>query len=493
MVNTLLIFTEDNELIKLLNKTLASMSFNTLFINSALDIHSEHINLAIIDCSCLDCANFIAKLNLQQGEYIPIIAIAKNDKISIDPSNIDFVIEVEDIEYMLPKICVNFLRFKTKFNDLKHCYNTMNLINNETEKLLNNISNEPANFLNPIESLIRHIFIINKDVMSKPSLIFTIDKNDKNIAVTAYSCYGNILLKNPTQNFIDFRTFEYLSSFMSNTLDINNTHIDALRNYFSILKCDFLTSKDAIKNYTYHSCGDALTIALNYNNTITRHDWDIIKDFTINFGMLTKINLQLSNVNNAFEYTANALARAAEAEDDETGTHIKRVNEYSRLISERLGLDSRFVEKIHFSAQMHDVGKLHVPQIILQKPGKLTSEEFDLMKQHTIFGAQIIGDSPQLSMAFDIALNHHEKFDGTGYPNGISGYDIPLPARVVALADIYDALRSVRKYKPSFSHMEALNIITKGDGRVMPSHFDPEILNIFAKFHSDFECIYSIK
>jgi HD-GYP domain-containing protein (c-di-GMP phosphodiesterase class II) len=151
-----------------------------------------------------------------------------------------------------------------------------------------------------------------------------------------------------------------------------------------------------------------------------------------------------------------------------------------------MGLDSKYLETIGFSAQMHDVGKLSVPKDILTKPGKLTQDEFDIMKSHTLLGAKIIGDSNQLVMASEIAISHHEKFDGSGYPYRKAGEDIPLSGRIVAIADVYDALRTKRSYKPAYEHSTAFDIITKGDGRVMPQHFDPEILDIFKKRQWDF-------
>jgi HD-GYP domain-containing protein (c-di-GMP phosphodiesterase class II) len=139
---------------------------------------------------------------------------------------------------------------------------------------------------------------------------------------------------------------------------------------------------------------------------------------------------------------------------------------------------------------MHDVGKIYVDKAILTKKEKLTDEEFEHIKSHTIHGEKIIGESEYLRMSSEIARNHHERYDGTGYPDGKKGEDIPISARIVSLADIYDALRSERSYKPGFSHEKSYKIIAKGDGRVEPQHFDPIVLEAFKKIHGDFKKIY---
>jgi HD-GYP domain-containing protein (c-di-GMP phosphodiesterase class II) len=130
---------------------------------------------------------------------------------------------------------------------------------------------------------------------------------------------------------------------------------------------------------------------------------------------------------------------------------------------------------------MHDVGKIHIDPAILKKPGKLTDAEFKIITTHPIIGSKILGDSPYLAMAAEIALNHHEKFNGKGYPHGLKGEEIPLSARIVAIADVYDALRQERVYKPAFSHEKSIQIITEGDGRTSPEDFDPDVLQAFIK------------
>ena len=190
--------------------------------------------------------------------------------------------------------------------------------------------------------------------------------------------------------------------------------------------------------------------------------------------------------------TLFTMTRAAEYKDEDTGAHVQRISYYSRDLAKLLGQDDLFVDKIFFASPMHDIGKIGIPDHILLKPGGFTPEEWDIMRGHPAMGSKILGDSksPYLKMAAEIALNHHERWDGGGYPNRKQGEAIPLEARIVYICDIYDALRSKRPYKPALDHLKAVEIITRGDGRTQPEHFDPEIANVFLNNHNIFEMIF---
>jgi HD-GYP domain-containing protein (c-di-GMP phosphodiesterase class II) len=183
----------------------------------------------------------------------------------------------------------------------------------------------------------------------------------------------------------------------------------------------------------------------------------------------------------AFMLSIRLLAKAAELHDEVTGNHILRVNEYSYALARHAGQKRAWCDEIRYSAQLHDVGKMSVDAAVLKKKGKLTSEEWEEMRRHPVYGFEILRVSPRLQMAADIARCHHEKWDGTGYPAGLRGEEIPFSARIVAIADIYDALRSSRPYKEGFSHDAACRIILEGDERIDPAkHFDPFLLETFA-------------
>ncbi|MEX0716970.1 MAG: HD domain-containing phosphohydrolase [Planctomycetaceae bacterium] len=195
----------------------------------------------------------------------------------------------------------------------------------------------------------------------------------------------------------------------------------------------------------------------------------------------------------------HCLARAAEYRDDDTGQHILRVGRYARIIAAQLGFVAERLEVLELAAQLHDVGKIGIPDAILLKPGKLSPEEYDLMQKHCGFGKKIVdclpadeaqiarghaelgasimdvGGSPILKLAKRIALTHHERWDGSGYPLGLAGEDIPLEGRITAVADVFDALCSKRSYKPAFPLEKSFRILEEGRG----SHFDPAVVDAF--------------
>lgn len=184
-----------------------------------------------------------------------------------------------------------------------------------------------------------------------------------------------------------------------------------------------------------------------------------------------------------------ALAKLAETRDPETGYHLERIQNYSRALAETLAvggcfaeINHHYIETIHATSPLHDIGKVGVPDRILLKPGKLNDEEFEVMKTHTTMGHETLlsafrknPKASYLRMSAEIARAHHERWDGSGYPDGLAGEDIPLAARIVAAADVYDALISRRVYKPPFSHERSRDVILEGRG----THFDPRVVDAF--------------
>ena len=198
--------------------------------------------------------------------------------------------------------------------------------------------------------------------------------------------------------------------------------------------------------------------------------------------------------------TILALAKLAEYRDEDSGKHIERIQDLCKMLSIRLSkrlqntsiLTSIFTENIYNASILHDIGKVSTPDHILLKPGKLTFEEFEIMKKHAPIGAQLLETVKErypknhfINMGIDIARSHHEKWDGSGYPDGLKGEAIPLAARIVTVADVYDALRSKRPYKSEFTHEESYDIIVKGKG----THFDPDIVETFKDIHLELRSV----
>lgn len=194
----------------------------------------------------------------------------------------------------------------------------------------------------------------------------------------------------------------------------------------------------------------------------------------------------------SYRETIAALSRAAAYKDEVTGAHVSRIAFYTEALASAIGMNTAFCETIHYASQMHDIGKIAIPDAILLKTGPLTHDEWAIMKTHTTLGAQLIsrGDSPYLQMGAEIALHHHERWDGGGYPAGIKGQVIPISARIMNICDQYDALRSERPYKRALSHAAAVEVITAGDGRTLPAHFDPDILVAFVRCAERFREIF---
>ena len=175
--------------------------------------------------------------------------------------------------------------------------------------------------------------------------------------------------------------------------------------------------------------------------------------------------------------TIYRLARAAEFKDEDTGAHIQRVSHFAAVVARQMGLGNEYAESILYATPMHDVGKIGIPDHILLKPGKLEADEWKTMKQHTVMGAKILEGSQAdfIKLAENVALTHHEKWDGSGYPNGLKGSGIHLAGRITAIADVFDALTSKRPYKEPFSLEKSFSIIKDGQG----NHFDPDVVDAF--------------
>jgi putative two-component system response regulator len=213
---------------------------------------------------------------------------------------------------------------------------------------------------------------------------------------------------------------------------------------------------------------------------------------TYNDNLAVQVSERTAQLEDAYREMVFTLVRAAEYKDEETGHHVRRISNYCRFLATEMGMTSEFINAIYLASPMHDIGKIGIPDNILLKPGELSNKEWLVMKAHCAMGAKILasGSSPYAMMGSDIALNHHERWDGSGYPNGRKGEEIPLSARIMQICDVYDALRSKRPYKEPLDHVRAVQIIGQGDGRTKPDHFDPAVLACFLAQVDRFAAVY---
>ena len=326
------------------------------------------------------------------------------------------------------------------------------------------------------------ILIIDDQLTSRQILKQLVSNIEQNLAVhdfanpvealawTAKNAADLVLVdyKMPEMNGVEFiRKFRmhpasaHVPVIMVTSIEDRNVRYEAL----GVGATDFL-----MKPVDHHEC------RARCRNLLTQHQqYKIISDRSR--WLERRVAEATSEIRMRERETLLRLARAGEYRDEETGNHIIRMAKYSRIIAEEIGLSRDDAEVIEMAAPMHDIGKIGIRDDILLKPGKLTPEEFEIMKTHTIIGHDILKDSPSkfLQMGGVIALGHHEKFDGSGYPYGKKGDEIPIEARIVAVADVFDALVSERPYKNAWSTQAALEYMESHRGR----HFDPEALDAF--------------
>jgi len=215
-----------------------------------------------------------------------------------------------------------------------------------------------------------------------------------------------------------------------------------------------------------------------------------------------QVNEQVKEISESQMGMIFALAKLAETRDNDTGSHLERIQILCKRLAEKLRektayqtlIDDAYCERIFYASPLHDIGKVGIPDHILLKPGKLTMEEFELMKTHATLGAETLEkvesrfpNNSFLRMGIDIARSHHEKWNGQGYPQGANGENIPLSARIMAVADVYDAVRSKRVYKPAMSHVEACDVLQHDSG----THFDPVLIECFMSAQAEIESIWA--
>jgi response regulator RpfG family c-di-GMP phosphodiesterase len=235
----------------------------------------------------------------------------------------------------------------------------------------------------------------------------------------------------------------------------------------------------AIQNLYVYQSRELCVFAANYGRAVGAHEAAILETLATQSRLFKLLSDQVDEAEAGAAHTVDSLLRIAAFHDEDSSLHPQRVGEYCALLSEQLGLAEPFVRAIRLQACLHDVGNVNIPAEILKKVGAPDFQEWEIIRAHTRLGAEIIGDHPRLAMARVIVLGHHENWDGSGYPNWLRGEQIPLAARIAAMADRYDILRSARPYKPAMDHRSACELILQGNERTRPEHFDPAMLAAF--------------